>query len=61
VLKELLKPRVIELGKEVADVSVEHPFHLLRLDPDGERIEAMMRAAPGPEPVREADEVLLSR
>jgi hypothetical protein len=59
VLQEPPQPAPIELGEEVADVHVEHPVHLLRLDPDRQRIQCTMRAAPWPEPVREAEEVLL--
>ena len=59
VLEELLQPAVIELVEEVADVRVEHPVHLLPLDPDRERVQRIMRAAPRPEPVGEAQEVRL--
>jgi len=59
VLKELLQPAVIKAGEEIADVRVEHPVHLLPLDPDRERIQRMMRAAPRPETVGEAQEVHL--
>ena len=54
-----LQPAMIQAGEEVADVRVEHPVHLLLLDPGRERIQRMMRAAPWPEPVREAPEVRL--
>jgi len=43
----------------MAEIRVERPVHLLRLDPDGERIQRVVRAAPGPEPAGEAEEVLL--
>src|SRR5207253_10656176 len=48
-----------QLGKEVADISVEYPVHLSLCDPNHERIQRVMRAAPRPEPVGEAEEVLL--
>ncbi len=50
---------MIQTGEEVADVRVEHPAHPLPLDPDTERIQRMMRAAPGPEPIGRAQEVHL--
>ncbi len=59
VLKELQKPRLVEAPEEIADVRVEHPVHLLPLDPDRERIQRIMRAAPRPEPVGETEEVHL--
>ena len=59
MLEEPHKPRVIEAGEVVADVRVEHPAHLLAVDPGRERIQRVMRAAPGAEPIREADEVRL--
>ena len=59
VLEELHQPAVVEAGEEVADVRVEHPVHLPALDPDRERIQRIMRAAPRPKPVREAEEVRL--
>src|SRR5712672_3380306 len=35
------------------DVGVQYPVHLLALDPDHERIHSIMRAASGPEAIRE--------
>ena len=55
----LCQPGVIKTGEEIADVGVEHPVHLLPLDPDRESIQRIMRAAPRSEPVGEAEEVLL--
>src|SRR5260370_352593 len=59
MLEEPLHPRMIKLGEEVADISVEYPVHLPLGDPDRERIHRVMRATPGPESVRETPEVLL--
>src|SRR6266536_3311694 len=59
VLEEPLQPALIEPGEEVADVHVEHPVHLPPFDPDRERIQCVMRAAPGPKPVGKAEEVRL--
>src|SRR6266566_749848 len=44
-------------SKKAADVHLEHPVHLLGQHSGVERIQRMMRAAPGPEAVREAEEV----
>jgi hypothetical protein len=59
VLEEPHQPGVVEAGEEVADVRVEHPVHLLAFDPDHERVQRVVRAAPRPEAVREAEEVRL--
>src|SRR6266511_211491 len=59
VLEEPLQPAVIKAGEEVADVRVEHPVHLLLPDPDRQRIQRLVRAAPQPEPVGETQEVRL--
>jgi hypothetical protein len=59
VLKEPPQPAMIKAGEVVADVRVEHPVHLPPQDPGGERIQRVMRAAPWPEPVGEAQEVRL--
>ena len=53
------QPRMINLAEKVADVRIEHPVHPLSLDPDREGIQRIMRAAPRPEPIREAPEVHL--
>jgi hypothetical protein len=58
VLDELRQPIVIKIGEKLFDVGVEHPVHLLPFDADRERIQRIMRAAPGPEPIGEAEEVL---
>ena len=59
VLKELQKPRPVEAGEVVADVRVEHPVHAPSEDRDRERIQRVMRFAPGAKPVGEASEVRL--
>jgi hypothetical protein len=43
MLEEPLQPQLIERGKEVADVRVEHPVHPPPQDPDGERVQRMLR------------------
>src|SRR5258708_20189285 len=50
---------MIKPGEEVADISVEYPVHLLLGDPDRERIQRIVRATPGPEPIGETGKVLL--
>jgi hypothetical protein len=50
---------MIDAGEEVADIRVEHPAHLLVVDPGRERIQRVMRAASRSESIREADEVRL--
>jgi hypothetical protein len=43
--------------QELTDVQVEHPVHLSRQQSGIERIQRIMLAASGPEPVRESEEV----
>jgi hypothetical protein len=38
---------MIEAGEEVAEIRVEHPVHLRAFDPDHQRVQRIMRAAPG--------------
>ena len=45
--------------RETSDVSVQYPVHRLAPDADRERIQRVMLSPPGPEPVGEADKVLL--
>src|ERR1700676_110695 len=59
MLEELPQPRPIQRGEKVADISVEYPVHLSLGDPNRQRIQRIMRAAPGPEPVGETEKVLL--
>jgi hypothetical protein len=51
VLKKPLQPVVIETAEAVADNRIEYPVLLLFDDPDGERIQRIMRAAPRPKPI----------
>src|ERR1035441_9802149 len=51
VLQELQKPLMVEAGEVIAEISVEHPVHVLPHDPGSERIQRVMRAAPRPKPV----------
>src|SRR5207248_2564181 len=43
--------------EEATNVCIEHPVHSLPLDAHGQRVQRLMRAAAGTEPVREALEV----
>ena len=57
MLDELHQPSPVERIEETTDVEVEHPVHLSRQHSGIERIQRMVLAASGPEPVREAEEV----
>jgi site-specific DNA recombinase len=59
VPEEPPQPIVIKTGEEVADVRVEHPVHPLLRNPDRQRVQRIVRAAPRSEPVGEAPEILL--
>src|SRR5579875_874638 len=57
MLDELHQPLVGNPTEEAFDVHIEHPVHPSRQQSPVERIQRMMRAAPRPEPVREAEKV----
>jgi len=59
MLQEADQPFLVNLIEERADVGVQYVAHLLAVDPDTERVQRVMRAAPRPEPVRDAEEVFL--
>ena len=59
MLDELQRPFVVHMVKEAPNVRVQHPVHSLPVEPHTERIQRLMRVAPGPEPVRKAPEVHL--
>jgi len=50
---------MVKAGEVVLEIQVEHPVHLLSHDPGDERIQRVMRAAPGPKPVGEPEKVRL--
>src|SRR5260370_14558529 len=56
---KLEQPRVADRVEERADVDAEYPVHLCAGDPDQERIHRIVRAASGPEPIREPEEIFL--
>jgi len=49
MLDEFHQPSVIEGSKEISDVGVEYPVHVLRTNPDRQRIQRQVRAALGSE------------
>src|SRR5438552_15662932 len=55
MLDELHCPFVAQVIEEATDVGIEHPVHPLPLD--AQRVQRLMRAATGTEPVRKALEV----
>src|SRR5665811_2408465 len=59
MLDEPPHPSVVDGVVEPTDVSIEYPVHLPLLDPDRQRIQCVVRAAPGPETIRETEEVHL--
>jgi hypothetical protein len=61
MLDKLHQPPVVEGVEEPTEVGIEHPVHVLRRDPDRQRIQGLMRAAPRPEPVLQRLPVVLPR
>ena len=59
VLEKPSQPAVIKLAKKSRMSASSTQFTFFRVDPDRERIQRIMRAAPRPEPVGEAEEVHL--
>src|SRR6266581_5977436 len=59
MLQEADQPLLVDLVEERSDIGVQYEAHLLAADPDAERVQRVMRAAPWPEPVREPEEVCL--
>jgi site-specific DNA recombinase len=59
VLNKLHRPFVAHVVKEASNVGVEHPVHALPLDAHRQRVQRLVRAASGTEPIRESSEVHL--
>src|SRR5215213_10097720 len=59
VVQETEEPFLAHRVEERPDVGVQDVAHLGAGDPDRERIERVVRPAPGPETIREPEEVLL--
>src|SRR6266436_3136830 len=57
VLDELHKPFVRKAIEKGFDVQIEHPVHFSRQQSRIERIQRLMLAAPGSEPIREAQKI----
>src|ERR1019366_9148952 len=56
---KLDEPLLAHRVEERTDVGVQYPVHLCAGDPDQERIHRIVRAASGPEPIREPEEIFL--
>ena len=59
VPEEPLKPASVKLPEEVADIRVQHPAHLVLVDPGRQRVQRVMRLSARPEPVRDPPEIRL--
>ena len=59
VPEEPLKPASVKLPEEVADIRVQHPAHLVLIDPGRQRVQRVMRLSARPEPVRDPPEIRL--
>ena len=59
MFQEADQPFLADFVEERSDVGVQYPVHLCALDPDDERIQRVVRAAPRSESVREPEEVFL--
>jgi hypothetical protein len=57
MLNELHRPFVAHVVKETSNVRIEHPVHSFPLDANRQRVQRLMWAATGPEPIRKAFEV----
>src|SRR6266446_7833884 len=57
MLDELHRPFVAQVIEEATNVGIEYPVHSLPLDAHRQRVQRLMRAATGTEPVRDALEV----
>src|ERR1700722_7823319 len=52
-------PFLRNFREERPDIGVQYETHLLAADPDVERVQRIMLAALGPEPIREPEEIHL--
>jgi len=59
MLDEFHRPLVIHIVEEPTNVRIEYPVHAFPLDPRVQRIQRLVRAASGTEPIREASKVHL--
>ncbi len=59
MLDKLLRPFVAHVIEEPSNVGVQNPVHSLPADTHIQRVQRLVRAAPGPKPIGESLEVLL--
>src|SRR4051812_29040413 len=59
MVQEAEQPFLVNRVEERPDVGVQDPAHLGAGDPNRDRVQRIVRAPSGPEPVRETEEVLL--
>src|ERR1051325_8990764 len=59
VLQEADDPLLGNFREERPNVGVENEVHLPAADPDNQRVQRIMLAAPWPEPIREPEEIFL--
>src|SRR5437773_7343162 len=59
VLQKLDEPFMGQTIEKSPNVAIENPVHLLVHDPDPQRVQRLMLAAPRAEPIRETQKVLL--
>src|SRR5260221_14081637 len=59
VLDKADQPLVADRIEEPGNVGVQYPVHPRVADPDGKRVQCIMRTASGPEPVRDPEEIFL--
>ena len=59
VLDKLHRPFVAHVVKEASNVTIKHPVHVFPLDAHRQRVQRLMWAASGTEPIRESLEVHL--
>src|SRR5882672_6962841 len=57
VLDEFHQPFVGKPIEKVANIQIEHPVHLSRQQSRIERVQRLMLASPGPEPIRESEKI----
>ena len=59
MLDKLHRPFVTHVVKEASNVGVKHPVHTLPLEAHRQRVQRLVRASTGTEPIRESLEVHL--